>query len=72
MRKLPRHKTQRIGEFEDKRVALDDFIKRIQAENGHLVFADEAIFTARGFQMTAWSAPYTNVVVEDRTDNQPC
>jgi len=49
VRKLPKHKTQRIGEFEDKRLALDDFIKRIQAENGHLVFADEAIFTARGF-----------------------
>ena len=38
----------------------------------HLVFGDESIFRARGFQTTAWAAPRQNVVVEDRTDHQPC
>ena len=38
----------------------------------HLDFGDESIFRARGFQTTAWVAPRQNVVVEDRTDHQPC
>ena len=37
-----------------------------------MVFADEAIFTAKGMKMKAWSAPGQNITVEDRTGRQPC
>jgi hypothetical protein len=55
IRKVPQRKTQRLEEFATKLVALDDKIKQIIKEGGHLVFADEAIFSARGYQMRAWS-----------------
>ena len=72
VRNAPQRSTQRLEEFEDRTVALDDFVKGIQAKQGHLVFADEAVFTARGFQMSAWARPGENVEVEDRTGKQPC
>ena len=49
VRKAPKRKTLRLTEFEDRVIALDDFVKKILAEKGHLVFADEAIFTSKGF-----------------------
>ena len=49
VRNVPQRKTMRIEEFENKTLSLDDFVKKIQAEKGHLVFADEAIFKARDF-----------------------
>ena len=49
VRNVPQRKTQRIEEFEDKTIKLDDFVKQIQEQKGHLVFADECIFKARGF-----------------------
>ena len=34
---------------------LYEEMKKIKKEGGHIVFADECIFTARGFQSSAWS-----------------
>jgi hypothetical protein len=47
-------------------------VKKIQEEKGHLVFADEAIFTSKGFSMLAWAGPSNNVLVEDRGGKQVC
>ena len=33
---------------------------------------DECVFKSRDFKRTAWSCPYENLVVEDRTAYQPC
>ena len=30
------------------------------------------MFKARGYQKQAWSGPYENITVEDRTGKQPC
>jgi hypothetical protein len=72
IRRMPQRKTQRTEEFYRKIIALDAQVKGILQSKGHLVFADEAIFSARGFQMEAWSKPGQNVELEDRTGNQPC
>lgn len=69
---VPQRKSDRKEEFEDKILQLDTTVKRIQEQGGHLVFCDECIFTARGFQTHAWSKPGENIVVEDRTGRQPC
>lgn len=61
-----------MEEFENATLELDDLIKRLQKEKVHLVFADEAIFIQRGFQMQAWAKPNKNIQVEDRSGNQPC
>ena len=57
----------RLEEFETKILALDETVSRILESGGHLVFCDECVFTARGFQSTAWAMPGENVVIEDRT-----
>ena len=49
VRNVPQRKTQRIEEFEDKTIKLDDFVKQILEQKGHLIFADECVFKARGF-----------------------
>ena len=61
-----------MEEFEDKILELEMTIRRIEEQGGHLVFCDECIFTARGFQTHAWAKPGENVIVEDRTGKQPC
>ena len=68
----PARLTQRLEKFENEILALHDRVEGIIAAGGHLVFCDEAIFAARGFQMTAWSKPNENIYVHDRTGNQPC
>jgi len=55
VRRAPQRKTQRLDEFEDRIVALHERVKEIKAAGGHLVFIDECIFSARGFQMRAWA-----------------
>jgi len=45
----------RIEEFENKTLALQAQIDEIKKQQGHLIFLDESVFTARGFQMKAWS-----------------
>ncbi len=47
--KIPARRTLRISEFEEKVVNLSNKLKTIQENKGHLVFVDEAIFTARGY-----------------------
>ena len=47
-------------------------IQKIQKEGGHLIFADECVFKARGYQKNAWSNQKTNIIIEDRTGKQPC
>ena len=70
--RIPRQRTLRIGELEQKTLALYDKIQTIKADGGHLVFADEAIFTSKGYQTRAWAGPGRNVVVEDRGSSEPC
>ena len=47
-------------------------MNKIIKDGGHLIFADECVFKSRGYQKQAWSAPYDNITVEDRTGKQPC
>ena len=47
-------------------------MNKIVKDGGHLIFADECVFKSRGYQKQAWSAPYDNITVEDRTGKQPC
>jgi len=70
--RAPQRKTQRQDEFDKAVLALDVRIKEIIAKGGHLIFADESIFAARGFQNRAYARPYENICVEDRTGKQPC
>ena len=69
---IPAKKEQRVQEFEDKTVDLDKKLHDIIASGGHLVFLDECIFKSRDFKRKAWSKPYDNLFVEDRTQKQPC
>ena len=34
-----------------------------------MIFADECVFKARGYQKNAWSNQKTNIIIEDRTGN---
>ena len=68
----PQRKSDRLQEFEEKILELDQIVTRVLEQGGHLVFCDECIFTARGFQTHAWAQKYDNVIVEDRTGDQPC
>ena len=70
--KAPNRKSDRQEEFDDKTLLLDEDVSRILQAGGHLVFCDESIFTSRGFQTHAWARAGENIVVEDRTGNQPC
>ena len=63
----PQRKSDRLEEFENKILELDETVSRILEQGGHLVFCDECVFTARGFQTHAWARRGDNVVVEDRT-----
>ena len=60
---IPNRLEARQEEFADKIVALDIRVKEILDSGGHLVFADESIFSARGFQLQAWSKPNENIRV---------
>ena len=46
-------------------------MNKILAAGHHLIFADECVFKSRGYQQHAWSGPYENIIVEDRTGRQP-
>ena len=70
--RAPAKFTQRLEKFDREIVALCERVEGIIAKGGHLVFADEAIFAARGFQMKAWSLPNETIHVSDRSGNQPC
>ena len=72
VRNLPQRRTLRLEEFANRTLALQAEIEKILEQKGHLVFADEALFKARDFQMAAWSLPGQNVQVEDRTGRQLC
>ena len=53
---IPARRTQRISEFEKKIVALDVEVQAIVDSGEHLVFVDEAVFSARSYQdLKAWS-----------------
>ena len=70
--RAPAKFTQRLEKFEHEILALHERVEGIIAAGGHLVWADEAIFSARGFQMKAWSRPNETIHVNDRSGNQPC
>jgi hypothetical protein len=73
IRNIPQRRTLRISEFERKVVALDDQVQAILKSGEHIVFVDEAVFSARSYQdLKAWSGVAENVVVEDRCYSHPC
>ena len=55
---VPAKKEQRVEEFEDKTIALDQRLHDIIESGGHLVFLDECLFKSRDFKRKAWSSPY--------------
>ena len=73
--KFKRVKTKNVPQKKDKlykkyalmTIDLRDKVNQILKDGGHLIFADECVFKSRGYQKQAWSAPYQNVIVEDRT-----
>ena len=69
---MPKKKDKLYRKYAEQTIELRDRINSIIEQGGHLVFADECVFKARGYQRQAWSAPYENVFVEDRTGKQPC
>ena len=69
---MPQKKDKLYKPYCDQTIDLRDRVNKIIKEGGHLVFADECVFKARGYQKQAWSGPYENVTVEDRTGLQPC
>ena len=44
----------------------------LQNKNALIVFLDECVYKSRDFQKLAFSRPYMNLKVEDRTYKQPC
>ena len=46
---------------------MDDKLKKIIDNKGHLVYLDECVFKSRDFKKTAWSMPNQNLKVFDRT-----
>ena len=55
---IPAKKEQRVEEFADKTIALDNRLNTILLSGGHLVFLDECVFKSRDFTKKAWSQPY--------------
>ena len=55
------------GMYDDKILELDNKISRIIKSKAHLVWLDEATFTARDFKRSAWSRSNRNIIVYDRT-----
>ena len=68
----PQKKDKLYQKYANLTIELRDKVNKIVKDGGHLIFADECVFKARGYQKQAWAGPYENVIVEDRTGNQPC
>ena len=68
---MPQKKDKLYKKYADMTIELRDKVNQIISDGGHLIFADECVFKARGYQKQAWSGPYQNVTVEDRTGKQP-
>ena len=47
-------------------------MERLNRRNEHILYLDEAVFTARGYSQLAWSAPGTNILIRDPLQRQPC
>ena len=69
---MPQKKDKLYKKYADLTIELRDKVNKIIKDGGHLIFADECVFKARGYQKQAWSGPYENITVEDRTSKQPC
>ena len=71
--RAPSRMTARLEEFENKILKLHEEVSKVISSREHLVFVDESIFTARGYNnMRVWSHTRENLVIEDRTGQQPC
>ena len=68
---IPARRELRYEEFENKTTTLDKRLNDIIESGGHMVFLDECLFKSRDFKRKAWSNPYDNLFVEDRTYKQP-
>jgi transposase len=68
---VPARLDDRLDEFANSSLILDNKINEILKEEGHLVFLDECLFKSRDFTRRAWSNPKQNLQVFDRTYNQP-
>jgi hypothetical protein len=69
---IPARLEERYEEFDNCIVALDNKLNKVLEEKGHLIFLDECDFKSRDFKKVAWSRPYENLQVFDRTPMQPC
>lgn len=54
---IPQRRSQRLGEFDERILDLQLKLENALSNNEHLIFVDECVFKARGFQMKAWAAP---------------
>ena len=63
---------ERQKEFRDKTIRLGDYMEALEANGEHILYLDEATFTARGYSKQAWSAPNTNIMINDPLQYQPC
>lgn len=64
---IPGRLEERFEEFDNSTIALDNKLQKVLDEKGHLVFLDECVFKSRDFKKVAWSGPYQNLKVFDRT-----
>ena len=64
---IPVRLEERVNEFGTATIDLDNKLSQVIKDKGHLVFLDEVIFKSRDFKRSAWSAPYQNLTVFDRT-----
>ena len=71
VQKAPRRYELNLEKFGDQIIELDLKIQGLY-KSEHLVFADECIFTAKGYQNTAWSNTNENITVTERMAYQPC
>ena len=68
----PARRDERTEEFKDSIIELDLKLHQISKEGGHIVYTDETVFKSRDFQRKAYSMPYQNIHISDRTGKQPC
>ena len=71
-RRVAARKEERIKEFREMTIKLAEKMEQVYNGGKHLLWVDECVFAAQGYQQSAWSAPKENVTVEDRLQYQSC
>ena len=63
----PNTSSKRVQKDRDGLLALAEKMEEYYRQERHILYIDECVFSARGYQESAWSAPNTNVRIEDRS-----